>query len=332
MRLRRWLCAALVSLLGCSPPAPPAARIPPPPGRVYVAHAFGTVSALDPAARSLMILGGRYRGLTSVEAALTDFAATPDGGRGFASSRGQDLVYAVDLYDGRTLATIAVPGGPEGLAIGRRGRRVYVTTTRPALAVIDTVDLALTGEIPLDAPAGDAAGIARSRHGDLIAVLTQNRTLAVVDTASESAIRMLPLGGAPVALTITADGRRAWVAGFPAGAVALVDLSSGDVVDALPIGGRPRGVVATADGRWVYVADAALPTVSVFDTAPGGGQRSISVRARVSALEITRDGDFVIAVHADAHRLSVIATATRSVIYAMEQGTLPAWPVAIAVP
>lgn len=58
----------------------------------------------------------------------------------------------------------------------------------------------------------------------------------------------------PIALTLSADGRRLLTANQTSGSVSLVDAESGRVLDELRTGDRPAGVAISADGRCAVVS------------------------------------------------------------------------------
>lgn len=334
--LRRLLLAttALLCLAGCKPTRPPQPPVPAG-SRAYVVHHLGVISVLEPAGRSITVLPGRLWQNPSDFPTLTDIAVLPDGATALVPSGRQNLVYAVDLYDGRVASAIPVDGAPEEIVLTRDGRRAYVTTTRPVIEVIDTRDNSIRGEIDVGNPTaglGGAGTIDVSANGRYVCALTKRADLVMIDTAGDRIVRTLPLSGAPVGLALTPDGRGAWVSGFPENAVTLVDLSSGKVLEAFPTGDKPRGLAITPDGHWLFVANSSGSSITVIDAASRKPATSIAVAPGPTALTVTRDGAFILVAHPDANTLTVLDTATRSVAYAMHEDIVQLWPRAIGVP
>ena len=105
-------------------------------------------------------------------------------------------------------------GDPHGIAFGGRGRFVALTASgTQELLLFQSAALPWNG-------GGDP--------GDLI-----DSSLALND----GKMRRLPLGGRPMGVTVTPDGKTAAVANYLLDAVQVVDLAAGHVVRSIPLGG-----------------------------------------------------------------------------------------------
>ncbi|MFQ3168636.1 MAG: YVTN family beta-propeller protein [Limisphaerales bacterium] len=105
--------------------------------------------------------------------------------------------------------------------------------------------------------------LAVSPDGGLLVVTTQRQqALAVVDLRTAKCTAKIPIGGQPVGVVLSTDGRRAFDAQYAGeyvdgqyvpGAVAVVDLAKREVTARIPVRARPFAMARSADGRLVYV-------------------------------------------------------------------------------
>ncbi len=102
-----------------------------------------------------------------------------------------------------------------------------------------------------------------------------------LDTAGLKIVRTVPIGGAPVRIVLTADGRRGYATDREARAVVPFLTDSMRVA----AGTRPEGVAAP-DGRHVYVTASGDDSVSVVATA----DTRIACRREPCAVAVAPDG------------------------------------------
>jgi YVTN family beta-propeller protein len=95
-------------------------------------------------------------------------------------------------------------------------------------------------------------------------------TVSVIDTATNSVVGS-PIAveaSSPIAIAITPDGTRAYVANFDSNSVSVINTATNTLIGApIAVGTRPRGVAITPDGTHAYVANSQSRTVSVIDIA-----------------------------------------------------------------
>jgi DNA-binding beta-propeller fold protein YncE len=87
----------------------------------------------------------------------------------------------------------------------------------------------------------------------------------VFDIERRRVIATLPMTTGPDGITMSRDGRRAYVAGT-AGTVTVLDTANHQTIAQLPAPGSPQALVITPDGQHAYVADFASNTVTVIGT------------------------------------------------------------------
>ncbi len=122
--------------------------------------------------------------------------------------------------------------------------------------------LALAALLALCAPASARdAYVANSGDG----------TVSVIDTGTNAAISTIAVGGEPVDIAITPDGKRAWVVDAAGGSVSVIDTATRTVVQGpIEVGLAPRGIAITPNGGRAYVTNSGDDTVTVLNTASFG--------------------------------------------------------------
>jgi YVTN family beta-propeller protein len=186
----------------------------------------------------------------------------------------------VDTHSGETTAQITIDGAlPRGLAISPDGLRAYVTrsdepryrSSRPPsqplpteirsyVTVIDTVTKTVIGDHIVEG-------------GEHVAVAPNGTTLYVtgaaglypLDASQPASTVVIPTGGEPGGIAISADGARVYVADRAAYTVSVIDTATSSVVASLPVRALPEGVAVARRS-----APVATPTPVVLPTSPAG--------------------------------------------------------------
>lgn len=236
---------------------------------------------------------------------------------------------------------------PLGMVLSPDGKRLAVVTgsnfAPRALHVID----AATGRRMYDYPLGDSfAGVAFSPGGDHIYVGggSANKVyfLRQTETEYEEEPGVELAGAAPSGLSVSADGKRLFVALNLKHAIAVVDVETREVKE-IAVGMNPYTTVATPDGKKVYVSNWAgrrakgsdtkdenfgivvdprtgIPSsgsVSVIDTGKLEAVAEIETGLHPSAMVLNADASRLYVANANSDTVSVIDTAADKVLYSI---------------
>ncbi|HEV7666224.1 MAG TPA: hypothetical protein VGQ62_22005, partial [Chloroflexota bacterium] len=227
-----------------------------------------------------------------------------------------DLVLATDsaptthavalatLNSSTETGTIDVGSRPEQVtsppASGPSGPLLVVSDTDNTIRSVDPLTHAVG--TPLQLGVGPHA-ISVARGGAMLSpqALVANAgdgTVSVVDPQATAVQSTLPVGGRPVGVTRTVDGRL-WVADGDAGQVTMFDVGSGRTLQTIKVGPGLTGLAATPDGHYLVLSsstpDAALYAVDLLASATGNEGQAVKklavpsgVLAMVTGAEITR--------------------------------------------
>lgn len=238
--------------------------------RVYVSSvsaAYDSIHIVDVVTNTVV---AQHRLACSV----SDLAVSPDGKRiyvGRNGRRGAEIA-VVDTATGEldALPLASTPGSTtECVRLSSDGSRLYVGANGPfggRLAVIDTPGRSdgrasgrsrVVGTVDLGLPIRD---VALSSDGATAYVAScgpeGGAVLDVIDTRTNKVTGTRKIGdlaGTLTRLTLSSDGRRAYLVSDES--IAVVCTDTHDVIGNIGVAQHPSCVVESPDGRWLYVAD-----------------------------------------------------------------------------
>jgi DNA-binding beta-propeller fold protein YncE len=196
---------------------------------------------------------------------------TPDDKRLFVLNRGDDTVSVINSQD-NTLNTCTP-------FVNQSGQTVHCHPTLP----LSTTAVTATGITPPNGTAGmvATAGPVYAEYnqatGQLIVADYDGGTISVIDVSEDEygndsqtfgTTYTIPVGKNPAAVTVLADGSRAYTANQNDETITIVDLSSFTVEKTLPTTGHPRTVVSTQNSQYgkVYAASPDSPYLTIIRT------------------------------------------------------------------
>ncbi|MGC8783108.1 MAG: alkaline phosphatase family protein [Armatimonadota bacterium] len=302
-------------------------------------HLVATAQLVRPAGDSLSF-GGRP----------VDIALSSDGRTLYVKdNRG---IVVVDVLTWKVRQELPVGRGGssmQGIAVSPDGKRLYLSNAASQLLEANVgADGSLQWgrriDLPQPAVGGESypCGIALNAEGNMAYVaLSRNNSLAVVDLREGKVIAQVPVGVAPFAVKVSANGHRAYVSnwggrhpkqgektaqssGTPAlvdsrgvaaiGTVSVVDLQTKTVIAEIQVGLQPSGLALDEVHARLYVANANSDTVSVIDTGSLQVVETVSVRPDPSlpfgsmpnALALTPDGNTLFVANGGNNAVAVV--------------------------
>src|SRR3990167_5973845 len=170
------------------------------------------------------------------------FDLSPDGKTVWVSSEVASLVHVIDTASGKVLKNVKVGKRPRRFALTPDGSQLWVTNELAAsVTILSTRDYSTLGTLTFQVKGARAADIT------------------------------------PVGITMTRDGKRAFVALGKANHVAFVDVPARKVTDLVLVGKRAWNVTLdTAEAR-LYVVNGLSDDLTVVDVAAAKALKSIAV-------------------------------------------------------
>jgi len=196
---------------------------------------------------------------------------TLDNKRLFVLNRGDDTISVINSQD-NTLNTCTP-------FINQSGQTVHCHPTLP----LSTTAVTATGITPPNGTAGmvATAGPVYAEYNQATAQLIvadyDGGTISVIDVSEDEygndsqtfgTTYTIPVGKNPAAVTVLADGSRAYTANQNDESITIVQLSSHTVEKTLPTTGHPRTVVSTQNSQFgkVYAASPDSPYLTIIRT------------------------------------------------------------------
>ncbi len=218
----------------------------------------------------------------TLEEGVEIFDLSPDGKRLYFSNEEDAQLSVVDLASKKVISRTAVGKEPEGVKVTPDGKTVYVASEVANLVhVID----AATGKVTKNIEVGKRPRrFALTADGKELWVTNEmGASLSIIRTSDHSVaatLRFEPKGFrtddiTPVGITMTRDGKTAFVALGRANHVAVIEVASRTVKNLILVGKRAWGLALSRDNATLYVANGMSDDVSIVDVAKGRALQSI---------------------------------------------------------
>jgi len=212
------------------------------------------------------------------------FDLSPDGKTLYASNEDEGALSFIDVATGKLLKSVEVGKEPEGVKVSHDGKTVWVTSEAASLVhVIDTASAKVVKNVKVGkrprrfalTPDGAQLWVTNELGASVTILSTQDySTLATLNFEVKGA---RPADITPVGITMTRDGKRAFVALGRANHVAFVDVASRKVTDLVLVGKRAWNVALDkAEGR-LLVVNGLSDDLTVVDVAAAKALKSIPV-------------------------------------------------------
>lgn len=246
--------------------------------RLYVA--CGDDDAIDIIDVAKLEVIGRLKAGSSPET----FAIDDSLRRIYVANEETSTVAVIDIDQNRIVQEIKTGDEPEGVHLSEDGKTLYVTSEVGNLVHrIDTVTGRVTEDVVVGTRPRRFAATPDGRELWVTAELSGEVT--IIDRAKFAVagkIEFLPPGMrksdvTPVGMTMTRDGKTAFVALGRASHVAVVDVATRKVDSYVLVGKRAWGVTLSRDDRTLFVANGLGDDVTIVDVRSRKATQSIPV-------------------------------------------------------
>lgn len=212
------------------------------------------------------------------------FDVSPDGKIIYVSNEDSGEASFIDAATGKALKTIKVGEEPEGVKLSADGKTLYITSEVASLVhVIDTA----TAKVVKNIKVGKRPRrMAITPDGKELWVTNElDTSVSIVSTADHNVIGTIKfeVKGAraeditPVGITMTRDGKRAFVGLGRANHVAFVDVAQRKTTNLVLVGQRAWNVALNKAESQLWVVNGLSDDVTVVDVAGAKPVKSIPV-------------------------------------------------------
>src|SRR6202171_345778 len=196
------------------------------------------VSIIDPATNKVV---GTIHGIEVNHGA----ASAPDGSRYYISNEAESTLDVVDQKTLKVTRKIPLSGHPNNIAIGKDGRRVYVSiaVAPGAVDVVDTTSLEKVKTIPVKGAVHNTYVTPDGKY--VVSGSIASKTITVIDQKTEEPVwsLVMDLGIRPMAFATNPDGSTKWIFAQLSGfnGFAVVDFATHKEINRIKLPDLPAG-------------------------------------------------------------------------------------------
>jgi YVTN family beta-propeller protein len=198
-----------------------------------------------------------------------NFDITPDGKYLYVSNEDAGTATALDMNDGKIVATVKVGGEPEGVKITPNGKQAWVTSEEQGTVTV--IDVASNKPVTTIKVGARPRSIIFTSDGAKAYVPAENGgNVTVVDAKNYKPIKTISIKSPkarPMGSAISPDGKYVYISDGRGATVTVIDTKGDSVVTSIPDPERPWGIAISPDGKRIYTANGPSNDVSVIDAA-----------------------------------------------------------------
>ena len=127
----------------------------------------------------------------------------------------------------------------------------------------------------------------------------------------------------PIHISLSHDGRKAYVVNQTANSISVIDIESRQVVNELSVGPRPSQAALSPDGAELYVTCTWGSSVDVLDLALGRVVRSLGTGLEPGGLSVSPDGRLLYVANAMSDTVSIIDAKSGNTLSEFAAGRQP---------
>jgi DNA-binding beta-propeller fold protein YncE len=259
-----------------------------------------------------------------------DVVTSPDGSFAYVAEMGTteavgDTVGVIDLRSRKMVKRFNLGRAtlPHLLVLSRDGHTLWVACA-PENAIVE-----------LDTTSGVIRKVwdTQQKGSYLLAVTPDEKKLYVAnfDAGSvsviqryDASVQILQIGGQPIGIDVSPNGREVWVSNFKTDAIAVIDAASDRVVQIFPAGGEgPARLKFTPDAKYVWVTCSRSNDLVVLDAGQHRMIRRIPTGRFSKGLLVLPDGKHAFVSAVDDNVVFEVDVAEGHVLRRLSVGAAP---------
>ncbi len=128
----------------------------------------------------------------------------------------------------------------------------------------------------------------------------------IIDPVRQEIIKSVWVGGRPMSLAFTPDGKFAYIPNYDLNEVQVFSTALDSVVRVIPKVGNPRGVAISPDGRYALVTNVTSNTLTVINIDSNSVVKVIAVDRMPTDVAVRPDGKYAYVTNQGSGSISVI--------------------------
>jgi PQQ-dependent catabolism-associated beta-propeller protein len=212
------------------------------------------------------------------------FDLSPDGKTLYVSNEDEGELAIVDMASKKVIGEIKVGKEPEGVKVSQDGKTVYVTSEVASMVhVIDTATRKIVKNIQVGkrprrmalTPDGSELWVTNELEASVSIISTKD--MKVVGSVKFAVKGARDSDITPVGITMSRDGKRAFVGMGRVNHVAFIDVAKREVQQQVLAGKRAWNVALNKEETQLFVANGLSDDMTVIDVASGKALKTIPV-------------------------------------------------------
>jgi YVTN family beta-propeller protein len=286
------------------------------PERVYVPNSdAGTVTVIDPRT---------FKVVTTYPTGASDQHITPswDLKRLYVDNTSANSLTVIDPRTARPVRTLPVldpynlyftPDGTKAIVVAEAYQRLDFYNAR-TWKLIKQVPIPSLGPDHLDFSADGKSLLISCEYSGILYRVSTTRMRVTGDVI---------VGGLPVDVKLSPDGRRYFVANQGLGGVTVIDARTLHRIKFIRTGRGAHGLAISRNAKQLYVSNRLAGSISVISLGTGRLMATWQVGASPDMLQVSPDGTQLWASNRFADSISVISTRSGRVIHTIPVGASP---------
>ncbi len=132
-----------------------------------------------------------------------------------------------------------------------------------------------------------------------------------------------PVYRSPIHISLSPDGRRAFVVNYTSDSVSVIDVPARQVVGEFPVGSAPAHAAVSPDGRALYVTNRFGSAVEIVDLEEQRVVRTLQGRYEPYGMALSSDGRRLYVANSQSDTVSIIALESAETLWQIPVGREP---------
>lgn len=145
----------------------------------------------------------------------------------------------------------------------------------------------------------------------------------IIDSDKQTISKSIYVGGRPLNIDFTPDGKYAYVTNSDLNEVEVIDTKTDSVINKISGVDVPRGIAITPDGKYVFVTNVSSNMITVIEVKNNSVLKKILVDKMPTDIAITKDGHYAYVTNQGSSSIAIISIGKLEVVNNIEVADNP---------